>query len=143
METDHKVYLKRNFDCDRATLFKWLTKPELIAQWFGPPRSTVTSVSNEVRIGGSYSIELDSNPHPFSILGCYTEIKAPQTLAFTLQYQGLPDNPPSSQVQLILSDVQPGACELTLIQRFDFLPNNLADRATAWKLMFQRLQNLL
>ena len=53
--TDSDVYITRAFNAPRDVVWRFLTEPELLAQWFGPTSvtSTASTVEVELRPGGA------------------------------------------------------------------------------------------
>ena len=142
--TQHKVYLQRIFSCSAEELFRWLVQPERIAQWFGPRYFTVEEVETDVRVGGSYRIGLRrSEQIAFLIEGEYLDIQIPHLLRFSLDYQGLAGQPPSSTVSLRLEALSDTQTRLSLVQEFAFVPSNLPERTQAWEHMLKELEKLL
>lgn len=144
MATQNKIYIKRQFNCSPAKLFDWLVQPNLIAQWFGPKHLSVESVQTDLRVGGQYAIALlKPDQQQLTIAGEYLEIKAPNSLVFSLQYQGLPSTPPDSIVKMDISALAEGVSQLLFTQEFVTLPLDMDRRTAAWEYMFQLLEGLL
>ena len=142
METINKVFINRKFNCSPTSLFDWLTKPDLLAQWFGPPNYTIGMVQTDTRINGKYSIELVSpGDQHFFIEGEYLEINAPNSLEFALRYTGLPTPPPESTVKIKLTAVGENECQLSLTQQFELAPTDMENRTKAWEYMLEKLAN--
>ena len=83
--------MSRVFDAPRELVWKVYTDPALVPQWWGR-RDSVTSVDKmDVRVGGEWRyVEkgTDGNEHPFR--GVYTEIRPPELLAYTFEYEPMP-----------------------------------------------------
>ncbi len=142
MASESKVYVQRTFECDLETLFDWLTKPELIAQWFGPEGFITGEVKGELIEGGSYSIELKKEPNTaFTVYGEYLEIKKPHLIRFSYRYEGLEGRPPSI-VQFSLSEKENEVTELSMVQVFEVPTPDFSTRTEAWNFMMQRLHDL-
>ena len=138
---EHRVYLKRTFNTNASQLYQWLVQPELIVQWFGPQNTTVGAVETDVRVGGKYRIELCfAKGGGFDVVGTYEVLQAPHLLAFTFQYEGLPNPAPPSLVTMRLEQTAPGQTTLTFTQAFELEPANMDKRTLAWNFMFDRLQ---
>ncbi|MEM7367572.1 MAG: SRPBCC domain-containing protein [Bacteroidota bacterium] len=125
-------------------MFEYLVQADLIAQWFGPKDMTVGTVELDTQIGGLYNIQLkESKGRSFYIQGQYIEIDPPHSLVFSLRYQGLTGDPPTSVVNIQLKEIGSEQTELSLSQKFDFLPHNMSERNQAWELMMDRLTQLI
>ncbi len=142
MTSKNKVYVQRTFKCNQRELFEWLTKPELIAQWFGPEGFSVGEVKCDLVTGGSYSIDLKSDRTSFTVTGEYIEIEAPKLLSFSYRYIGVEGRPPST-VTFKVSKIDDGNSELHMVQEFEIETPDFATRSKAWNFMLDRLVNLV
>lgn len=144
METVNKIYIKRDFACNPNELFRYLIQPDLIAKWFGPKHTVVGAVSMDVRVNGSYSIELIKPDNKnFFIVGSYIEIDKPSRLVFSFQYQGLPSSPPESRVEITIKADGSGNSKLLLTQQFEVMPADMENRTVAWNNMLTKLGSLI
>jgi uncharacterized protein YndB with AHSA1/START domain len=59
--TDRDVYITRSFAAPIQVVWDFWTKPELLAQWFGPHGISVheRAISVDVREGGEWNLEMD------------------------------------------------------------------------------------
>jgi uncharacterized protein YndB with AHSA1/START domain len=144
MQSPNNIFIHRKFGCSVTELFTWLIQPELITQWFGPKGMTAIRVETDVRVGGTYMIELKTPDNiTFQIIGEYLEISSPEQLVFSLHYLGLPGNPPKSTVKIVLTEEGPRESTLALFQDFEFLPSDFDRRTKGWEHMLQVLQKLV
>lgn len=142
METANTIYINRKFNCPKLELFEWLTKPQLIAQWFGPKRLSVGHVQTDLKIGGEYRIELlKADGQHFFILGAYQKISRPDQLVFSFKYEGLSSAPPESLVKITIEEITPKQSHLYLMQEFKTIPTDMESRTAAWNAMFSELEN--
>ncbi|WP_420602553.1 SRPBCC family protein [Flagellimonas sp.] len=140
----NSLYLERTFDCSIEELFRWFSKANLIAQWFGPKHLNIGNISVNFQINGAYRIELKKeNGDSFYITGIYQEILAPEKIVFNLTYDGLLKPPPDSVVKILLEQVTPSSTKLTFVQKFEILPPDMENRTKAWEFMFSKLNPLL
>ena len=56
MPSDEEIVHTRAFDAPRRDVFDALTKPELLARWYGPPGWTVIACESDLRAGGEWRI---------------------------------------------------------------------------------------
>ena len=144
MESANSVYVQRTFECKPETLFEWLTKPELIAQWFGPEGFSIGKITNTLEEGDSYQIELKKGGNVlFEIYGEYLKIQKPAIIKFTYQYNGLENPPPPSIVQFELSESGSGQTTLSMVQTFEVETPDFASRTKAWNYMLDKLGSLI
>ncbi len=141
METSqNKIYLTRRFNCSVEILFEWIVKPELISQWFGPKHVKVIDVKIDLQTGGNYQIHLlKLDQTTFTIEGEFLEVREPSKLVFTFNYRGLSHTPPSSTVKISLEPLEHNVSQLILIQRFNTIPSDMANRTKAWEHMMMVL----
>lgn len=141
MTSENKVYVNRTFECDAATLFDWLTKPEFIAQWFGPEGFIVGAVHSDLKIGGAYRIELQKgNEISFTVEGEYLQLE-PNLIRFSYRYIGL--DRPRSTISFRLENLGMNQTRLSMIQEFESEVPDFANRSKAWEFMFARLNGLI
>jgi uncharacterized protein YndB with AHSA1/START domain len=85
------VVITRTFDAPRELVFKALTDPKLIPQWWGPRYLTTTIDKMDVRPGGSWRFVQrapDGGVHAFH--GVYHGIEQPARVVQTFEYEGVP-----------------------------------------------------
>jgi uncharacterized protein YndB with AHSA1/START domain len=84
--------MTRTFNAPRAMVFDALTKPDLLKRWFGPPPSSgwsITRCEADLRVGGSWRIELHRGPDTSIVLhGVYRELARPDRYVATQLAQG-------------------------------------------------------
>jgi uncharacterized protein YndB with AHSA1/START domain len=86
-----EVVVTRTFDAPRELVFKAYTDPELIPQWWGPKNEKITVAQMEVRPGGIWHfVEQDPQGNQYGFHGVYHEIKSPERLIFTFEFEGFP-----------------------------------------------------
>lgn len=86
----HEIIMTRTFQAPRDLLFKALTDPSLVAQWWGQ-RSTTTIVDRmEARDGGSWRyIQRDDQGNENAFRGVYHSV-SPERVIDTFEWEGLP-----------------------------------------------------
>jgi uncharacterized protein YndB with AHSA1/START domain len=89
--TDREIHVERVFDAPRDHVFAAYTDPELIPEWWGL-RGTTTSVDQmDVRAGGSWRfISRDCDGSETAFRGTYREVKPPERLVRTFEWEGMP-----------------------------------------------------
>lgn len=88
LEADTAVRMTRLLRAPPATVFEALTRPELLQRWMCPEIYTVARVEADARPGGRFRIEMqrpDGGLVPAH--GVYTEVAAPDVLAFTWAWE--------------------------------------------------------
>jgi len=87
----HNILMTREFNAPRELVFRVLTDPHLIPQWWGPKSVTTIVDKMEVRAGGIWRyIHREANGNEYGFHGVYHDIVAPERLIFTFEFEGLP-----------------------------------------------------
>lgn len=93
LPSDLEIKLTREFDAPRTLVFKAMSSPELIRQWWGPRGSELTKCEMDFRPGGTWNFvsrSAEGVEHPFK--GEYLEIVAPERVVQTFIYDVPPIN---------------------------------------------------
>jgi uncharacterized protein YndB with AHSA1/START domain len=117
---DLTLQLSRTIKAERRRVFEAWTRPELMSQWFAPGEMTVTSASADLRVGGSYKIDIND---PSAVgddgklgrkggtEGIYRKIVPNELLSFT--WQGNCGRNEETVVTVAFKDVEEGT-EVTI-----------------------------
>lgn len=93
MTTAAELVVTRVFNAPRELVFRCLTDPEHLAEFWGPVgmRTPIETIKVDLRLGGVFETvminEATGEQYPSS--GVYTEIDPPQTLAWTEPNSGM------------------------------------------------------
>jgi len=86
-----EIILSRIFDAPRDLVFRTFTDPSTISEWWGPASLTTTVDQMEVKKGGIWRfVQRESNGTLHAFNGVYHEVKAPEKLINTYEYEGFP-----------------------------------------------------
>jgi uncharacterized protein YndB with AHSA1/START domain len=107
------LQLRRTISASRETVFRAWTDPDWFRQWFGAPGLQMPQVEFDVRVGGSYRVEMTSPEGTGHLFGEYLEVKRPERLVYTFCWDGLPVHVPETQVTVEFHDRGP-ATEIVL-----------------------------
>jgi uncharacterized protein YndB with AHSA1/START domain len=79
--TPLETVLTRTFDAPRSLVFEALTRPDLLARWYGPTGWTLAVCAIDLRVGGAYRF-VSHRPDGKEIgqRGIYREIQPPERL---------------------------------------------------------------
>jgi uncharacterized protein YndB with AHSA1/START domain len=88
---EHEIHAQRWFDAPRERVWQAFTDPELIPQWWGL-RSTTTIVDElELRPGGTWRfVQRSDDGSETGFRGEYREIRGPESLTWTFEWEGMP-----------------------------------------------------
>jgi uncharacterized protein YndB with AHSA1/START domain len=86
-----EVTITRVFDAPRELVFRVLTDPKLIPQWWGPRDLSTVVDAMDVRPGGVWRfLNVDADGNEYGFHGVYHEIVPPERLVYTFEYEGVP-----------------------------------------------------
>ncbi len=87
-----EIVITREFDAPRELVFKAVTDPKLVPQWWGPRYLTTEVDKMDVRPGGQWRfINRNAKGNEFGFHGVYHEILAPERIIDTFEFEGLPE----------------------------------------------------
>jgi len=98
--SDREILITHVFDAPRELVWKVMTDPATIPQWWGPRSQKTTVDKMDVREGGSWrfiSHGEDGVEHAFH--GEYREVVPPERLVYTFEYEGMPGHVSLEQVR--------------------------------------------
>jgi uncharacterized protein YndB with AHSA1/START domain len=86
-----EIIMTREFSAPRDLVFKTMSDPALIPQWWGPHGLTTEVDQMDVRMGGIWRyVQRDSEGKEYAFRGVYHEIRAPERMVYTFEWEGLP-----------------------------------------------------
>jgi uncharacterized protein YndB with AHSA1/START domain len=88
-----EIMITREFDAPRELVFKAVTDPELIPQWWGPRYLTTEIDKLDARPGGEWRfVQRNAEGNEFAFHGVYHEVLAPERIIDTFEFEGLPES---------------------------------------------------
>ncbi len=88
---DGTATLERFFDAPRDLVFRILTTPELVPEWWGPRRLKTDVVEMDVRVGGKWAFNnIDDDGTVYEFRGEYLELDPPRAITQTFEFMGMP-----------------------------------------------------
>jgi uncharacterized protein YndB with AHSA1/START domain len=105
LEGDREAVLTRVFRAPRRLVYEAMSKPEHLANWWGPRGFTLTTCEMDLRPGGTYRFVQrgpDGNSYPFK--GVYREVNPPERLVMTQIFDVEPYNREAMLVTLELQE---------------------------------------
>lgn len=112
---DRVLKIERVFDAPRKLVFDAWTKPEHMANWWGPRGFKSTVLKNELRPGGAYRIHMLGPDGDHWTQGIYREVVPPERLVMDGSWADANGNPtrPATTLTLLFEDLG-GKTRLTL-----------------------------
>ena len=148
---DAVIVLHRVFDAPRELMFEMFTRPEHLAQFWGPKAMRNTACTVDLRVGGEFRVEVqgpDGTVYPAT--GVYREITPPERIVYATTTAD--DNPcgaglpPRSIVTISFADLG-GKTRLTVHAQLQSRAAVEAAIASGfnrgWTDSFERLEELL
>jgi uncharacterized protein YndB with AHSA1/START domain len=105
MPSEREIVMTRVFDAPRRLVFEAITRPEHVAQWWGPRSMTMVNCEMDFRPGGAWRFLLrgpDGNEYGFR--GEYREITPPERLVQTYEFEGMPGHVSLETMNLVEQD---------------------------------------
>jgi uncharacterized protein YndB with AHSA1/START domain len=115
---DSVIVLSRVFDAPRALVFEAFTKPEHLAQFWGPKGMRKAACTVDLRVGGEFRVDVqgpDGKIYPAT--GIYREIAPPERIVYAATTAD--DNPcgaglPPRSIVTLRFESQDGKTKLTV-----------------------------
>jgi uncharacterized protein YndB with AHSA1/START domain len=87
----HEIIMTRVFDAPRELVFKVMTDPQHLANWWGPRQYTTVVDKMDVKAGGLWRyVQRGADGSEFGFHGVYHSISAPERVVDTFEFEGMP-----------------------------------------------------
>jgi uncharacterized protein YndB with AHSA1/START domain len=87
--TDREIHVERIFNAHRERVWRAMTEPELLAQWWGRGNKLVIE-KHEMERGGHWRFVEHTDHGAFGFEGRFREIVPPERLVLTFEFDGMP-----------------------------------------------------
>jgi uncharacterized protein YndB with AHSA1/START domain len=88
-----QILTSREFDAPRDLLYRAFTEPDLLAQWLGPRKYTMTVERFEPRDGGTWRyLHSDDAGNTYGFHGVFHGEPSPDGIVQTFEFEGAPGN---------------------------------------------------
>lgn len=135
--------MKRVLRAPRSLVFKALTEPDQLAEWWGPHGFTAPSVEVDLRVGGDYRIAMQPPEGDlFYLSGAFREVDPPARLAYSFRWEEPDPDDQETVVTLSLRDLGEST-ELVLAQGPFTVERRRALHDEGWTDALDRLQELM
>jgi uncharacterized protein YndB with AHSA1/START domain len=82
------LHLERVLPAPRPRVFRMHAEPDQLARWWGPKGFTAPSIELDVRVGGSYRIEMQPpEGDRFFLCGEFRRVERPAQLVYTFRWE--------------------------------------------------------
>lgn len=132
-----KLEIVRRLPYEPARVFSAVTDPAKMSQWFFCMESGHTKVTNDLRPGGKYVIEMSGGDKNVVIHGIYLEILPPKKLVFTWNSTTAVKD---SKVTFELSAIPEGT---KLVITHELPEDKIPEHREGWIMCFDNLEAFL
>ena len=87
--TEREIHVERIFNAPRDRVWRAMTEPELLAQWWGRGNKLVIE-KHEMERGGHWRFFEHTDHGAFGVEGRFREIVPPERLVLTFEFDGMP-----------------------------------------------------
>lgn len=95
------LVITTTFDAPMELVYKTLTDPDLVPEWWGPRELETTVEKMEVKPGGLWRyIHHAADGSEFAFNGVYHAVQAPERLVYTMEFEGMPGHVSLESVEL-------------------------------------------
>jgi uncharacterized protein YndB with AHSA1/START domain len=82
------LHMKRVLPARREAVWRALTAPDELAEWWGPRGFTTPGIETDLRVGGTYRIAMQPpDAELFYLTGEFREVDPPARLAYTFRWE--------------------------------------------------------
>jgi uncharacterized protein YndB with AHSA1/START domain len=113
--SDREIRIERIFNAPRERVWKAITEPALVRQWWGRGND-LTIERMEVRRGGHWRFVEQSSDGTHGFEGRYREVTPPERIVQTFEWDGMPGH--VSVESMTLEDLGDGRTRLTTLVIF-------------------------
>ena len=114
--TDREIVMTRILDAPRDLVFEAHSSCEHMSHWWGPRRYEISSCEMDFRPGGAWRIVHRGEGQEFGFRGEFREIRRPEVISWTFEYEGMPGH---VSVQTVTFEEHDGKTTLTTVVLFD------------------------
>jgi uncharacterized protein YndB with AHSA1/START domain len=143
MTSGLRLHLQRELPASMAEVFSMNTRPELLAQWWGPEGFSVPAVEMQARVGGSYRITMQPpEGDAFFLSGEYLAVEDGSRLEYTFRWD--PPDPDDRETVAVLTFRDLGESTALGVDHGDFATEaRRALHVQGWSESLDRLEALL
>lgn len=114
--SDTEIRLTREFDAPRELVFRVMSDPKHVPNYWGPRNVTTTVDKMDFRVGGKWRFVHKGEGGEDGFRGEYKEIVPPEKIVATFEWEGLPGH--ISTDTTVLEDIGAGRTRLIATSKF-------------------------
>lgn len=137
------LHITRVLPAPRSRVYRALTEPDEIAQWWGPRGFTLAGIEVDLRVGGSYRFAMQPpDGEVFYLVGEYVQVDPAARLAYTFRYE---DPDPEDQENLVTLSLEElgNQTEMTFTQKAFATEARRKLHEAGWTDSLDRLEEML
>jgi uncharacterized protein YndB with AHSA1/START domain len=106
LPTDDQILITREFDAPARLVWRAVTEPDLVRQWWGAERGEVTLCEIDLRVGGQWRYVMTAASHDMEVgfHGEFYEIVEGERIVQTEVFAGFPDAHSVNTMTLVEAD---------------------------------------
>jgi uncharacterized protein YndB with AHSA1/START domain len=116
-EGQSTLTIERVFDVPKDKLFKAMSTPELISQWWTKPGDTVTVEEFEPKAGGKWRFVQHVGGQDLAFYGAVHEY-GPDRVVQTFEFGGMPERGHVIMEKMEMTELEDGKTRLHIVQAF-------------------------
>jgi uncharacterized protein YndB with AHSA1/START domain len=113
---DRAFRVERTFDAPRDRVWRAMTEPALLAQWWGRG-NPLTVEAHDMRVGGRWRFVEHTDHGSFGFSGTFREIHPPEHVVLTFGFDGMPGKEMINEMRL--EDLGGGRTRLLATSTFE------------------------
>jgi len=138
------IQLQRRYRASPDRVYRALTQPAALRQWWCPPGWTIGEIDLDLRVGGDYRIAMTrlADRKEIAVSGRFLEVRPPDRLVYTWRWEGAFPGMAETRVTL---ELQRSEGETVVLLRHDNFadPALLDQHTTGWIAACNRLDHVV
>ena len=138
------LHVRRTFAAPRERVFHAWTDPQELSRWWCPDEYTNTGIEADPRPGGlfRFGMRRSSDGHQATISGRYLEVKPPERVVYTWNWDGF--FPGSPETRVTVEFLESGSGTEVVLTHENFPHQTMRDgHGKGWNAVFNRLAKAL
>ena len=132
-----------NLGAPRDRIFRAMTEPSALSEWWGPSGFTTPEIELDLHVGGGYRFGMQPpDGELFHLAGEFIEIDPPSVLAYTFRWEEPDPDDQETLVRLSLHAIE-GATHMALSQGEFATQARLTLHRNGWMDSFVKLRQLI
>ncbi len=118
-----QVRMSRTFNAPRERVWKAMTDPAQIPQWWGPAKYETVIDKHDLKVGGEWRYtQTDDDGNEFAFHGVFKEIDEPAKAVQTFVFEGIPDADAHAITDtLTLTEVEGGKTHMDVMSQYQVI----------------------